>query len=381
VTESLFEELKRYVRFGTEDEQALRELRPLLSPDFVAIIDLFYARIEEHPQASAVIVGGAAQVTRLKQTLNAWLAHFFTGPWDEAYFEHRCAIGRRHVLIGLPQHYNFTAMGLIRTELQRRVLARTSDPELAARRSVAIDKLIDLELAIILHTYREDYTSQLRRHERLATFGQMTSTIAHELRNPLGVIQSSVYLLRRRIGEDDGAIRHADKIQAHVARANRIITNLLDIVRERPPVRTPVEPSTLAAAAAQMTQETRGVSVEVHVAPDLPKVAVDPDQFQQVLRNLIDNAIDAAGTGGTVRMDVALRGQEVEIVVSDSGPGIDPALKERLFEPLVTSKHSGVGLGLALCRKLVAAHEGVIELVPPRVLSGAHFAVRLRALP
>ena len=124
-----------------------------------------------------------------------WLQQLFAGPWDDAYYDNRARIGRVHVRVGLPQRYNITAINIIRTQLCTQIAHATPDHVLACDRVEALDRILDLELAIMLETYKEDYTEQLQRRERLATFGEMTSAIAHELRNPLGVIESSVYLL------------------------------------------------------------------------------------------------------------------------------------------------------------------------------------------
>jgi signal transduction histidine kinase len=275
-------------------------------------------------------------------------------------------------------------MNVIRVHVTRLCVELSSDAELGQRRAAAVDKLIDLELAIILHTYNEDIMAQLRRRERLATFGQMTSTIAHELRNPLGVIESSAFLLGRRMGEDAAANGHVEKIRSQVARSNRIIKNMLDIVRDTPPSRVAMASRELAERAMSAVRDDRGIELQLRADDPLPDVFVDPDQIQQVLLNLLTNAVEAAGTQGSVRLRVARREAHVEFVVSDTGEGIAPELGSRLFEPLVTTKSTGVGLGLALCRKVVAAHDGaVLELATSRDvrdLPGANFSLRLPAL-
>lgn len=376
--ETVFEEMKRYVGFGADQEAHLRDVASEVSPHFGEVVEAFYDRVLEHPQALAVISGGPAQVERLKSTLHRWLSEFFAGPWDEAYFEHRSRIGRKHVQIGLAQRYNFTAMNVIRARLTEVVAQLTEDRALACGRVDAIARLCDLELAIMLETYKEDYTQQLQRRERLATFGEMTSTIAHELRNPLGVIDSSVYLLRAQLGDDEHAKRHLDKIHGQVMRADRIITNLLDIVRNRAPSRMRSTPRDLADRAARDVLERRGFQVEVEIEGELPQVTVDPEQMHQVLVNLLDNAVDAVRGAGRVRLTGRLvDGGQVELVVNDDGPGVEERIRARLLEPLVTTKAQGVGLGLALCRKVVEVHGGTLALVEGEALPGAAFAVRL----
>src|SRR5687767_10900402 len=117
MAEDLLEELRRYVRFEGADERALRELHPVAAPEFARISELFYARILEHDAARKALRAGERTIGQLKDTLTRWLNELLLGPWDRAYFEQRCRIGRVHVRIALPQHYAFGAMDVIRSEL------------------------------------------------------------------------------------------------------------------------------------------------------------------------------------------------------------------------------------------------------------------------
>jgi PAS domain S-box-containing protein len=166
VSESFFEELKRYVRFGPGDEDALRAFAPLAAPRFGSITDRFYARLLEHESARAVFATND-MILRLKHSLADWLALLFAGPWDEAYFEKRARIGRVHVRIGLPQKYMFGAMNLIRLDLI--ALAQESFPDRERRVPTvwALSKILDLELGIMLETYREAFVEEVQRLERL----------------------------------------------------------------------------------------------------------------------------------------------------------------------------------------------------------------------
>jgi signal transduction histidine kinase len=378
-TEHVFDELKRYVGFDARAQEAMGGLFSALSPAFPRVVAIFYERIEDHPGAMSALEDDA-QIERLKGTLKVWLHELFQGPWDRAYFDRRLRIGRRHVQVRLPPRYMFTAMGVIRGELNRLIAARKVEPARLERELHAVNALLDLELAIMLHSYQEDFTLQLQRQERLATFGQLTSTIGHELRNPLGVVESSVYLLRQRLQEDPASARHLDRIQGQVSRANRIITNLLDIVRDRAPTMVPVLPAELVDRAVRLVRQERTLDVVVEHGKDVPSLRVDPDLIVQVLINLLQNAADAAGEAGHVCVSTEAAGDVVRIVVNDDGPGIDPEIRHRLFEPLVTTKSSGVGLGLALCQKLAGVHGGQLELTRG-TLPGAAFALVLPANP
>jgi signal transduction histidine kinase len=196
--ETVFEELKRYVRFDAADEQALRALHEHARTHLEDVSEIFYARILSHEEARKALVGGESRVGKLKVTLVAWMDSLLAGPWDEAYWANRYRIGRVHVRIGLPQHYMFGAMNVVRTELARLAWERFhGDPAALERVRNALGKIIDLELAVMLHTYRDDLLAQQARVERLSTFGQLVASIGHDLRNPLGVIETSLYILGR----------------------------------------------------------------------------------------------------------------------------------------------------------------------------------------
>src|SRR4029079_17580039 len=198
-------------------------LRPLAAQDFGWIVDDFYAAIEAHPGARAAITGGDAQITRLKQTLIAWMDTLLLGPHDEAYYERRARIGRVHVRIGLPQGYMFAAMNRIRVHLLDVLRNKVPDPERVAVIAKALHQIMDLELAIMLETYREDLVAKNRNAERLATIGQFAASIGHELRNPLGVIESSLYLVRQHLGPEGASepkvAKHLERIGSEVKRA------------------------------------------------------------------------------------------------------------------------------------------------------------------
>ena len=375
--ETLFDELKRYVMWGPSDEAALRALHPLAAPELERIADVFYRRILDHTGARTALEGGESTVGRLKVTLKEWMDTLLRGPWDEAYFEARARIGRVHVRIALPQHYMFGAMNVLRQELVgviNRHYREHSTEELAVRG--ALSKMLDIELAIMLHTYREDLLSQQARTERLATFGQLVGSIGHELRNPLGVMESSLYLLQRRIGDDERARKHVDRIGEQVTIANQIISDLLDMIRDRPLERERVVLAGVIESALASIKRPAEVRVLVDGVVELPEIEADASRLRQVLVNLIDNAVHAVGAAGEVRVRGEAQGGEVVLAVEDTGQGVDPSIRARLFEPLVTTKTKGIGLGLSLVRRIVERHGGTVTY-QPREGGGARFVVRL----
>ncbi|MFO0660007.1 MAG: protoglobin domain-containing protein [Polyangiaceae bacterium] len=176
-----FEEIKRYVRWAPSDETALRELSPFVAPHVVAISEEFYERIREHPEADKVF-RDEAQVRSLQHTLQRWVLETLNGPFDEKYFERRCRIGALHSKIGLPQRYMFTAMTLIRLHLKSIASETYRDSEKLEPTLKALSKILDIELAIMLETFREAIESRMLRVEELERTGLARQLAAAEER-------------------------------------------------------------------------------------------------------------------------------------------------------------------------------------------------------
>lgn len=374
---SFFDSLKQYVGFGADDSAALAALGPHAAESVSGFADRFYAEIGAHPDAHSVI-SGPDQVERLKRTLAAWMQSCLTGPHDEAYYVRRSNIGRVHVRIGLPQQYMFTAMNLIRRDFHHLVGDAVSDADQARRTHDAIDKLFDLELAIMLQTFREDSDDRLRRIERLATIGQIAAGIGHDLRNPLGVIQSSMYLVRRRAGDDPKMTKHFDRIERQVELCDDIIRNLLELARSQPPRCEHVQVIELFRRVLESAHVPADITVHEEIADGLT-IKADGGLLRQALVNLITNAVQAHnGNGGAIFLVARRINGDVLFEVADDGPGFDAETITRVFEPLVTTRKSGTGLGLALVKGVVERHGGSVEAVN-RPEGGA--TVRLRLPP
>lgn len=374
---TFLEDVKAYVGFNDDSSAALRDIVGLLTPHLEPIIDDFYAAIEAHPGARVVITGGAEQIQRLKKTLQRWLLELLTGPHDEAYFERRSRIGRVHVAIGLPQAYMFTAMDRIWVRVAAVVRpALAHDLDLLERTMVALHQMMDIELAIMLETYREDLLAKNRTAERLATIGQFAAGIGHELRNPLGVVETSAFLLRQLLQQhgvsDPKVTRHLDKISTEVKRSNRTITELLELARNRPPQRRPTAIRSLFDGAVAVAAVPPTIEVSIGAGSDLVS-NLDPDQIGRIVTNLMINASQAMAGSGKIWLEAEQVGGETRIRVRDSGPGVPSDIRARIFEALFTTKAKGSGLGLALCRRIAEAHGGTIVLETTE--SGASFLV------
>jgi PAS domain S-box-containing protein len=212
----------------------------------------------------------------------------------------------------------------------------------------------------------------LARKERLAVLGRLAGGIAHQIRNPLAALKNAAYVLDRRIHEvqpspfgESSASDIAGAIEIihdEVQRANQIITDLLDYAR----VRVPIRKATSIAAVLEQALGGQTVPPDITVVrdvPDLPSIAVDAGQLQGAVFNILRNAIEAMPGGGTLTIGAALRGDTVVVTIADTGGGIAPEVRARLFEPLVTTKPLGLGLGLVTARTLIEGQGGTIECV------------------
>jgi len=372
------EKVMAYVGFDDSSTAALREAKALVAPHFGAIIDDFYDTIEAHPDARAAITGGASQIARLKQSLLRWIDDLFTGPHDEAYFERRLRIGRVHVRIDLPQMYMLTAMDRIRVQTMAVMRGAGLDEGGLRRMLTAIHQILDIELAIMLESYRDDLVTKNRTAERLATIGQFAAGIGHELRNPLGVVESSAFLVSRRLEQlkisDPGLTRHMEKIVTEVQRSGRTINDLLELARNRPPKRRRVDARDVVLQAVPAAHLPAGVTVDVEIPAGVP-IDVDPDQLGRVLTNLLINASQATNGTGHVWIEASREPAATLVRVRDDGPGVPWELREQVFQALFTTKAKGSGLGLALCRRIAEAHGGTVTLEPSE--RGAAFRITI----
>jgi signal transduction histidine kinase len=375
-----YQDLQRYVGWTDDDARNVRSVADRLAPHLAPLVDDFYDEIERHPDARKAITGGPAQIARLKGTLVEWLRELLAGPYDQHYVERRWRVGWRHVEIGLDQVYTNVALSRLRRGLLR-LLTDAPAGELRASLAVreSLNTLLDLDLAIIEDAYQAEYLQRRQRAERLAAIGQVGGGVAHELRNPLNVIKTSVYyLLNARNPTPEKTAEHLRRIERHVTLADNVITALSNFARMPVPDLKPVAVRRLVEEAVEVNPPPETVRV-VHDWPaDLPMGLADPDQVRIVFANLVRNAREAMPQGGTLTLTGRPADGHVEVAVADTGVGIPPEQLSRIMEPLYTTKARGLGLGLALARAILEKNRGTLHAAsePGR---GTTFTVRLVA--
>ncbi len=218
---------------------------------------------------------------------------------------------------------------------------------------------------------------ELVRKTRLATIGQMSASIAHDLRNPLGAIHNAAYYLKNYVvkGQPE-VVDFLQIIDQEVNAADRIITNLLQMTRAKEPTKGAVDLGQIVREVFEATKGTEAVRFRVSLAPDPFVVKADSDQLRQVTANILNNAVWAMKGEGEVLVEATRDADCDAIVFRDNGRGVAPEFREKLFEPLVTSRSSGTGLGLTICREIIERHGGTIDLEDQKG-RGAAFRIRL----
>ncbi|MCD4785423.1 MAG: PAS domain S-box protein [Candidatus Eremiobacteraeota bacterium] len=216
----------------------------------------------------------------------------------------------------------------------------------------------------------EDRTGELKKaqeelvqKEKLALMGQITGTVSHELRNPLAVIKSSIYYLKRRLeGGEEKIDKHLYRLERQVQICDDIIKDLLDSSQSWVPIPVPTNLNKLIETVILEMRIPQGIKLEKELDPDIPILNVDPERMRQVVANLVQNSIQAVGKEGNINIETRKYEKHVAVRVKDNGVGIAIDDLEKVFQPLYTTKARGVGLGLSNVSKVIEAHGGKINV-------------------
>ena len=377
-----YQDLQAYVEWSATDVQRVRTAGRVVEPHVVALIDDFYAELVQHPAANQVIRGGAAQIERLKGSLRGWLRGLFQDEYDVEYVNRRWRVGLRHVEIGLDQTYTNAALSRLRLGLSKALEATWSEGQvelLAVQRS--LNKLLDLDLAIIELAYQTEFQRRQQLNERLATIGQVAGGVAHEIRNPLNVIKTSVYfLLHAKSPGPEKFATHLSRIERQVGIADDVVTALNNFARLAAPDMKPLPLGPLLAEALELNPVGDQIATRMDLPDAVPSILGDEKQLRIVFGNLIRNARDAMPSGGALTIAARHRDNVVEIEFADTGAGIRGEDLGRIMEPLYSTKARGIGLGLAISRAIVDKHNGRLN-VTSELGQGTTFLVRLSAAP
>ena len=217
--------------------------------------------------------------------------------------------------------------------------------------------------------------TEIARVSRLTTMGAMVASIAHEIRQPLAAVVANSHAGTRWLTRDEpnlGEVRAAlESIGENGHRANEVITSISAMFKKNPERRMPVDMNEVVNNVLNLSRgelRSRKITLHTKLAPDLPRVSADSVQLTEVLLNLVMNAVEAMSTTAEKLRVLAiasrLEAEGVTITVEDSGAGIDAKSAEQIFEAFFTTKSTGMGMGLAICRSIIAAHDGRLWASP-----------------
>jgi len=223
---------------------------------------------------------------------------------------------------------------------------------------------------------------QLARSEKLAAIGQLAGGVGHELRNPLGAIKNAAYYIKGKVAKSElgqkepRVTEFLDIIDDEINASNKIINDLLGFSRVQKPSVSPARIEKVIEDALSRTAIPENIEPIKKLDSNLPDIEVDPDQIEQVLVNMITNAVQAMPEGGKLAIGAREKGGFLEVEVADTGCGIPEESVDKIFDPLFTTRAKGIGLGLAVCKAIIDSHEGNIE-VKSKIGKGTMLNVKL----
>ena len=228
---------------------------------------------------------------------------------------------------------------------------------------------------------KEKFQDQLRHADRLATIGQLSAGVAHELNEPIGSILGFAQLIKKNPDMPDQAQKDIEKIMKASLHAREVIRKLMLFARQMPPQKTSVNLNQIIEEGLYFLESRcvkEGIKVVRQLAEDIPEVTADPSQMTQVLVNIIVNAIQAMTEGGQLTIHTEVSGKFVLLIVKDTGIGMEKKELKKIFLPFFTTKDvgKGTGLGLAVVHGIVTSHAGSIQ-VDSKVGEGTRFTIQL----
>lgn len=376
-----YRQLQTYVGWSEEDAVRVAAAKQFVVSQFPAMIDDFYSAIKQTQDAVKVLTGGDTQINRLKQSLLEWIDQLFNGTFDETYVQQRLRVGHRHVEIGLDQVYTNVALSRLRSAINQNVISNWDQKQTdLAETIISVNRILDLDLAVIEDAYQIAHTRRQKQEERYATIGKISGGIAHEIRNPLNIMKTSIYYLKNAKNiSDEKREKHTARIESAIDDSNQIVSALSEFARLPEPKLAPVSIEKLvqeAIAKNVLPEEPPQNEMRISVACSLSDDHILGESAQLLIAfgNLIRNACHAVNFEGEIEINIGERNGKKMVAIKDNGTGIEEANLKRILEPLFSTKPKGIGLGLAITKAIFDAHRAELT-VESKVGEGSEFAV------
>jgi len=363
---------------GTEEQQVLRS-------SFNSMADRIQRQFEQVRQKTQELEESNRELDQTQHFLRNILANIRSGVMSvdrEGRISHINRVGvemlqmtewkgrRMEEAISSPELLRLASGALknARSVYQQEIPCRSRDGEILSLQVSAVPLLEESALTGLVVTFHDlsdirRLEEQVRRQDRLAALGRMAAGVAHEIRNPLGIIRGSAQLLNKRFGGTPGEEGLSEFIIEEVNRLTRVVNDFLMFARPPSPNLEEISPEALLQQVLAYAPAEKGFEVKLEVEPELPAVAADPGLTRESFLNLLINAQQAMPDGGTITLRAIARSiREVAFEVVDQGVGIHPEMLDQIFDPFYTSKDSGTGLGLSLVHQSVSSQGGKVEV-------------------
>jgi signal transduction histidine kinase len=366
ITREGIAERKQFCGFRKEDEELLPELRDIVERHADSVVDRFYEKMLAQ-EALKHFLEEPEVVARLKRAQREYLLTLFGGEYGEDYALRRYQIGLMHDRIGLEPEWYLGTYGLYLDLLLPLIHERFADDlKRGVHASSALSKLLLLDMQIVLAAYYGMRQKKAVEHsERLAAVGELSASIAHEVRNPLAGMKGALQILRKELAVKPSNLEIVDEVLAQITRLEQLVKDLLDYAR---PNAVSLQRFDLHAMLDRIVRlynndiVSAGISVTRSYASATAEIVGDPKQLEQVFLNLLYNAIQSMDKSGSLTVTTRSVDGAIEICFIDSGKGISDLEMKRIFQPFFTTKHRGSGLGLPIVLKIAEAHGGHLEI-------------------
>ena len=236
------------------------------------------------------------------------------------------------------------------------------------------DEIVDLDIGFnkVVQSLNEAYKKiftlhkiQLGYADRLASTGEIAASVAHEIKNPIAGIVGALQIIKKDYPESNPKHEIIDEMLSQLARMNQSINDLLSYARPKPPELSSVRVHEIVERTLTLLShllEKNNITIETHLNASDARIFADTKQIQQVLWNILLNAVQAIEKDGIISISTLKQGDNVHIVVKDSGAGISDEHRSNIFKPFYTTKHKGTGLGLPICKQIIEEHRGNIVI-------------------